>query len=120
SVRCRFQDLGNRWGCLRPGYTLDRLVQPIKESSLNLISQPTTIRSTLSSLLNDEHCVCFLDGRTDGLPINGSSVQPTQVNDFGIDQIVFLCNLPGNMHHVQIAKHCHISTFTNSVGNTHG
>src|SRR3546814_2553418 len=63
---------------------LYRLVQPVEIAALNCIRQPATIRSALRALLHNQHIIGFLYAGAYGVPIYAGTVQPAQIDDFGV------------------------------------
>src|SRR5699024_8655308 len=83
-----FEDLRYARRGFGTGDPLDRQVQPVEQSSLDLVCEPGAVPGALSTLLDDQHCVGLAHRRLDGLPVETRAVEPAQIDHLCVDTLL--------------------------------
>src|SRR3954454_13131240 len=96
------EDLADARRRLATGHPLHGVVEVVEEAALDLVGQPAAVRRPDRALLGDEHVVRLLDALADGVPVDAGPVEPTEVDDLGVQVADLLDGLEDVVRHGQV------------------
>ena len=84
---------------------MHRLVEPVEEPPLDLVSQPGPIGRPEGTLFGDQHIVGLLDALPDGVPVDAGAIEPAQVDHLGVDVTKLCDSLKDVVNHREVCDH---------------